>query len=114
MTEKNLSFQIQDGKSFFADEISITNSPTRIIMDFKVTTPRIDVRSQQGQVPLVIEHNTIHMDTHLAKRLHELLGEHLTKFEEKHGEIIEPEALTKARDKHEEEITDVKKPGYFG
>lgn len=113
MPEKNISFQIQDGKSFFADEISITNSPTRIILDFKVTTPRVDVRSQQGQIPLVIEHNTVHMDAYLAKKLHELLGEHLDKFEEKHGEIIEPEALTKARE-HESEVTDVKKPGYFG
>lgn len=113
MADKNISFQIQDGRSFYADEVSITNSPTRIVFDFKITTPRVDVRSQQGQVPLVIEHSVVHMDAFLAKKLHELLGDHLKKFEDKHGEIEEPEALTQARE-HETEVTDVKKPGYFG
>ena len=114
MTEKNISFSIHDNNSFFADEVSITNGPTRLVLDFKVTTPRIDVRAQQGQIPLVTEHNTIHLDAHLAKKFYELLGEHINKYEETFGEITEPEALTKAKKDQSEVTTTHKKPGYFG
>ena len=113
--KKKLSFSINDAKSFFADEVSITNGPTRIILDFKVTTPRIDVRAKQGPVPLVTEHNVVQLDAHLAKRAYKLLGEHLEKYEEKFGEIKEPHALTQAREEHEADVTTAEeKPGYFG
>lgn len=113
--KQQISFNINEGRSFFADEVSITNGPTRLILDFKVTTPRIDVRAQQGKVPMVIEHNTVHMDAYLAKQVHQLLGDHLEKYEDKYGDIEEPASLTQAREEHETDVSSTeKKPGYFG
>ena len=113
--KQQISFNINEGRSFFADEVSITNGPTRMILDFKVTTPRVDVRARQGKVPMVVEHNTVQLDAHLAKQVYELLGNHLEKYEEKYGAIEEPAALKQAREEHEADVSSTdQKPGYFG
>ena len=116
MAENKISVSINDGRSFYADEVSITNGPTRVVLDFKVSTPRVDIRAKKGPIPVVIEHNTVQLDVHLAKRVYELLGEHLQKYEEKFGEITLPKALEQAREEHEAEVTstDKEKPRYFG
>lgn len=114
MTEKRVSINIQDGKSFFADEVSITNNPLRIILDFKNTTPRIDVRAQQQGVPLVVEHNTVILDAFLAKTMYELLGKQIEQYEEQFGEITEPPQVTQAKEKAKHLTASADKPGYFG
>jgi hypothetical protein len=116
MTDQpSVSFSINDGKNFYADEISITNNPLRFIVDFKCTAPRIDARVEQQGIPVVVEHNAVIMDAFLAKNFYQILGEHLKKYEERFGEIKEPEQLKKVRDEqHEISSAGPSKPGYFG
>ena len=113
MAEKQITFNITDNKTFFADEVSITNNPVKIIIDFKNTAPRIDIRAEQQGIPLVIEHNAIMMDTWLAKQFYGLLGQHLKKYEAEFGKITEPEQIQKAKKAHPVSTTK-DKPGYFG
>ena len=114
MDEQQIQLNINDGRTFFSDEISITNNPQRFILDFKNTAPRIDVRSEQGQVPLVLEHNTIMLDAWLAKNLHQLLGDHIKEYEKHYGKITEPKEIKKAKKEAQPIISTQKKPGYFG
>jgi hypothetical protein len=113
MAEQTISFQIEDGQTFFADEVSITNNPVKFILDFKNSAPRIDIRAEQGSIPIKVTHNTIMMDTWLAKRFHELLGEHLAKYEKEFGKIVIPKQIEQAKKQGPVSSTPTK-PGYFG
>ncbi len=92
--KKQVSFAINDGESFFADEVSITNNPIKFIFDFKNNTPRIDIRSQET-LPIVIKHSVVVMDMYLAKVFSKLLNEHIQKYEQEFGEIHKPDAIAK-------------------
>lgn len=113
MREQQISFQIDDGATFFADEVSITNNPIKFILDFKNSAPRIDIRAEQGSIPIKITHNTVMMDAFLAKRFHELLGEHLKKYEDEFGVIEVPKQIEQAKKQGPVSST-VTKPAYFG
>ncbi len=116
MDEPSIAFNINDGRTFFADEISITNNPLKIIIDFKNTAPRIDVRAEQG-LPVVLEHNAVMMDPFLCKTFHKILGEHLKVYEKQFGKITEPSQLKKAKKAEQQQAIShatAKKPGYFG
>lgn len=113
MEEKRISFQIDDGDTFFADEVSITNNPIKFILDFKNSAPRIDVRADQGSIPIKVAHNTVVMDSWLAKRFHELLGEHIDKYEKEFGKVKVPKQVEQAKKQGHVSSTPTK-PGYFG
>jgi len=107
---KQMQFAIDDGPTFYSDEISIMNNQAKFFLDFKNSSPRVDVRNAEF-LPVAIKHNTIVLDPQLAKQFSKLLADHVKKFEKEHGKIpeikmpeIKPEAIT---------IKD-EKPGYFG
>ena len=114
--QKKLNIDVNNGKVFYCDEISVIHNPLKIFIDFRNTTPRVDVRNNEFQ-PLVIEHNVVLMDPFLAKQLLKVLEENLKNYEKTFGEIKEPEALKKVKkDAHlnKAEITDNIHPTYFG
>ena len=113
MAEQTISFQIDDGDTFFADEVSITNNPIKFILDFKNSAPRIDIRADQGSIPIKVTHNTVMMDTWLAKRFYELLGEHIKKYEKEFAKITIPKQIEQAKQQGPVTSTPTK-PGYFG
>ena len=109
--QKPFSFSIDEGPTFFADEISITNNEHKFFLDFKNQSPRIDVRANEA-LPIAIKHSSIILDPALAKIFSKLLMDHVKKFEEDHGAIPEPKHaqplkpfITKTKDD---------RPGYFG
>jgi hypothetical protein len=108
---KQMSFNIDDGATFYSDEISITNNAYKFFFDFKNSSPRIDVRSAE-MLPVSIKHNAIIMDPGLAKLFSKLLAEHVKKFEKDHGKIPE---IKQASEPPKGPITSTEdKPGYFG
>ena len=109
--QKQMQFNIDDGPTFFSDEISITNNAYRFFLDFKNSSPRIDVRAQE-MLPIAIKHNTIIMDPALAKLFSKLLADHVKKFEKEHGKIAE---IKQSNEPPKGPVTNSDdKPGYFG
>ncbi len=109
--QKQMQFGIDDGPTFFSDEISITSNPQRFFLDFKNTSPRVDVRSNEF-LPIAIKHSVIMLDPGLAKVFAKLLSEHVERYERDHGKIPElPQAPPRAKP----QITSTdERPGYFG
>ena len=116
MEGKKINLSINEGKGFFAHEASINFSPAQFILDFRCVTPRVDPRSNEAPV-INIEHNIIMIEPYHAKRLYELLGSMITKYEKDFGKIEQ----NKAAKLMEKKIKKVKKeedtktaPSYFG
>ena len=119
--EKKINFDVNNGKVFYSDEISVIHNPMKVFLDFKCTTPRVDVRNNQFQ-PLVLEHNLIILDPFLAKQLLSILRDNLDNYEKQFGPIKQPEQLEKAKKEAQKHIKDANTtkstkemhPNYFG
>ncbi len=109
--QQNIQFSIDDGPTFFADEISITNNENKFFLDFKNASPRIDARAENG-MPIALKHSVIMMDVGLAKVFGRMLTEHVTRFEKDHGKIPEPRQQPTMTKPFISKTDD--RPGYFG
>ncbi len=89
-----VKFDIENGQSFFADEVGVIHNPLKIIFDFRSITPRVDVRNQEYQT-LVLRHNVVVMDPFTAKNFLEILNKNVKNYEKQFGKIKKPEALKK-------------------
>jgi hypothetical protein len=110
---KPFTFSIDDGPTFFADEISIMNNEHKFFLDFKNQSPRIDVRANEA-LPLAIKHSAVILDPGLAKVFSNMLSEHVRKFEEEHGTIPEPKVTTNNPAKQASTRAKDERPEYFG
>ena len=90
--KKQINIGIDDGKEFFAHELSINFNPLQFVFDFKSVTPRIDPRSKD-RASIVLRHNVVLIDPYHAKRVYGLLGEVIKKYEKEFGKIEKPKAL---------------------
>jgi hypothetical protein len=108
--DKQVQFNIDDGQTFYCDEISILNNQQKFFFDFKNSSPRVDPRSNEF-LPVALKHSVVLMDLGLAKVFSRLLTEHIAKFEKEHGKIPEPQV--KAEEKSTVAIAE-KTPEYFG
>ena len=106
-----MQFNIDDGPTFFADEISITSNPQRFFLDFKNSAPRIDVRAND-YLPVAVKHSVVMLDASLAKLFAKLLSEHVEKYERDNGPIPEPQQPPKEMKPRITSTDD--RPGYFG
>ena len=118
--EKKVNMSIEDGKSFFAHEVSINFNPTNFILDFKNVTPRVDPRSKENLV-LRMEHNVVMVDPYHAKRISELLSKVVKDYEKEFGKIEKPKAVKKYEDSAKKkgrpskaEKAKTTTPSYFG
>ena len=112
-----VKFDIENGQSFFADEVGVIHNPLKIIFDFRNITPRVDVRNQEYQT-LVLKHNVVVMDPYTAKNFYEILDRNIKNYEKQFGKIKRPKQLDKA-DKKSKKRKKGKKgtkesPTYFG
>ncbi len=113
---KKINFQVQEGDSFFSDEIAVIHNALKFYLDFKNTTPRVDIRFNDHQ-PMVLKHNVVIMDPYTAKELCTILSENIQNFEAKFGPIDKPEAQKKAEDIAKDQKPSVSmsdRPSYFG
>jgi len=122
MNEKKLNVNINDGDEFFAQEASVSYSPTLFNLDFRRITSRIDMRSNDANV-LVLKHNVIMLEPYVVKKLMEILGRAVDKYEKEFGKIETPESVKKLEAKVKKQIQTQSKdndelgyigPNYFG
>ncbi len=100
--EQEVRVDVVNGDEFFADEVSVSHSPIRFVIDFKSMTPRMDLPNHPPR--MLIKHNVILLDPYFAKDVLSVLKDNIDKYEKKFGQIKKPEPLFK----HE---SDVKKTG---
>ena len=116
MENKKVNMGINDGNEFFAHELSVNFNPMQFIFDFKCITPRVDPRTSESPM-FVMKHNVVMVDIFHAKKIHELLGEVLKKYEQQYGTIEMPKVLKKLEKEKSKEKADVSKetiPDYLG
>ena len=115
MVEKKCNFGIDDGKNFFAHEVSVNFNPTQFVFDFKCITPRVDPRSSDGPF-ISIGHNVILMDSFHTKRFIEFLKKRIEDYESEFGKIEKPHQLKVVEKKRKKRPKEKKAeaPSYFG
>ena len=107
--EQGMRLDVADaGPEFFADEVAISHSPVKFVIDFKSITPRLDMQGQQPRH--VLKHNIIKIDTFLAKDLIDVLKKNVEKYEKQYGKIEKPKQLERGK----KERKKAKKQDYFG
>jgi len=117
--KKQINMNISDGMEFFAHELSINFNPMQFMLDFKCITPRNDVRSKENPF-LSMKHNLVLVDPYHAKKIHELLGATLARYEEQFGKIDVPKAVkkwkkdNKKKQKGKKASTKTSVPSYLG
>src|SRR3990167_7884043 len=89
----NMTVDVNPGQDFFAEQVSVSHSPLRFVMDFVRTTPRIEGPSQGTR--LLSSHSVVLVDPYLAKEFLNVLTDNISKFEKKFGKIEKPESLKK-------------------
>jgi hypothetical protein len=101
------------GEEFLAEEIAISHSPVRFVLDFKNISPRIDIPGQP--IRHVLKHKIIKVDPFVAKDLLEIFRQNIEKYEKQFGKIEKPKALAKAEEeaKKQGKIPSLKQD-YFG
>ncbi len=92
MAEEKINMNINEGDAFYAHELSINFNPLQFVFDFKSVTPRVDPRSRD-RASIVLKHNVILTDPYHAKKVYDLLGNVLKKYEKEFGKIEKPKAL---------------------
>ena len=112
--EKKIKFEINNGVEFYADEAAIMHNPMRFIMDFRNSTPRIDVRSQQQQQPIVVRHSVVLIDPYTAKSFLEELQTNINNYEKTFGKIKKPKVLEIAEKQQKKSSSPQETPTYFG
>jgi hypothetical protein len=72
----------EDLEAIYSNFAVITHSPSELVVDFARLLPRMPRSKVYARIVMTPMH---------AKLLHRALGENLTKFEDKYGEINTPE-----------------------
>ncbi|MBI4440489.1 DUF3467 domain-containing protein [Candidatus Woesearchaeota archaeon] len=114
MTDERVNMNIVEGDAFFAHEMSINFNPLQFVFDFKCITPRVDPRSKT-KASINLKHNVILVDPYHAKKICQLMGDIIKKYEKEYGKIEKPKQVKhfeKSASKVEEAKTET--PSYFG
>jgi hypothetical protein len=74
-------------QAFFTDNVTISHSPNKFVMDFSQNTPRFDNFEGNYQQTFVIKHKTLVMDPQLAKIFADILNQNISKYEKAFGSI---------------------------
>lgn len=115
--QKKLNVHIDEGDTFYANEVSVNFNPTQFFMDFKNVSPRVDLRSKEGELHINIKHSVATFDPYHAKQVMELLSTAVENYEKEFGKIEKPKAVEKiekqAKEAGEQKSVE-KAPIYFG
>lgn len=109
---EQLPVDVNHGQDFFAEQVSVSHSPVRFVVDFVRSTPRIDSSSQSTR--LFMSHNVVMLDPYLIKEFVSVLNDNIAKYEKKFGRIERPEALRKFEKEAEKAGNKQVKQDYFG
>ena len=103
MPEEKINLNINEGDAFYAHELSINFNPLQFVFDFKSVTPRVDPRSRD-RASIVLKHNVILTEPYHAKKVYNLLGDVIKKYETEFGRIEKPKSLQIAEKKSKKEV----------
>ncbi len=93
MAENEMGVEVDFGRDFFAEQVSVSHSPIRFVIDFVRSTPRIDGSAQNTKI--FTSHSVVMIDPYLAKEFLSVLSENVGKYEKKFGKIEKPAPLQK-------------------
>ncbi len=111
---KDRHYKVNPGSAFHADSVTVMHSPTKFMLDFRLTTARLDKVEGEQKQTFVVEHDAVVMDPKLAKQLIKLLEENVAKYEEHHEEIEVPEPTEDPEAESEEETVESADTAYIG
>ena len=93
MSDQEIRVDAVNGEEFLADEVSVSHSPIRFVIDFKSISPRMDIANQPPR--MVIKHNVVLVDPYFARELLSVIKDNIEKYEAKFGPIKKPATLEK-------------------
>ncbi len=111
MAQKKISYSIDDGEAFFANEVTVNFNQQQFVLDFKQITPRFDPRSNEAPV-LRIKHSPIILSPAHLKQFSEILQKAIQDYEKKIEEIKLPDKTEKLKKKDSEINSDIM--SYYG
>ena len=95
------------GEGFYTDNVTVFHNPTKFVIDFSQTVPRIDNINGKVQQTFTVNHKTVIMDPNFAKILLKTLEKNIKNYEKNFGSIkikkkapmkssvVEPETTTR-------------------
>lgn len=108
----HVNVDVSLGQDFFAEQVSVSHSPVRFVIDFVRNTPRINAAASTSR--LLTSHSTIMIDPYLAKEFVSVLSDNISRYEKKFGEIKKPAALQKFESEVHRHGKKPLKQDYFG
>ena len=106
------NIEVDAGKDFLAEQISVSHSPIRFVIDFMKSTPRIEPNTSTTRI--VASHSVVMLDPYLAKEFMSVLQDNIQKYENKFGRIEKPAALKKFEVEARKQGKKTDKQDYFG
>ena len=100
------------GVDFFAEQVSVSHSPVRFVINFVRNTPRIDVVTRTTK--MLKSYDVVMLDPYLAKEFVSVLSDNINKYEKKFGVIKKPEPLQKFEKYDHKHSKKQSKQDYFG
>jgi len=93
MDEKKKGFNISidhSEQAFFTDNVTVSHSSSKFVIDFSQTTPRFDNFEDKHQQTFVIKHKTLVLDPQFAKIFSDILQQNIKRYEKNFGAIKLP------------------------
>jgi hypothetical protein len=109
MDEKKKGFNVSIDHSepaFFTDNVTVSHSSSKFVIDFSQTTPRFDNFEDKHQQTFVIKHKTLVLDPQFAKIFSDILNQNVGRYEKTFGKIkIQKEKKAKEKIERVESTT---------
>ncbi|NOX71564.1 MAG: DUF3467 domain-containing protein [Candidatus Micrarchaeota archaeon] len=108
---RNVNLNIDHSEAaFYSDSISIIFNPSKFILDFKQSIPRMDQIQGKEQETIAVKHKTVIIDARFAKSFVETLKKAVENYEKKFGKLDVP----KKSKKHEKKEVVTSTESYIG
>jgi hypothetical protein len=95
--------------AFFTDNVTVSHSPNKFVIDFSQTVPRFDNIGNKQQQTFVVKHKTLVLDPQFAKVFLTVLQQNVKRYEKNFGDIKLPKVQQQAQ-----EIEHVESTRYIG
>ncbi|MBI2664297.1 DUF3467 domain-containing protein [Candidatus Woesearchaeota archaeon] len=109
---EEIPIDVNVGQEFFAEQVSVSHSPIRFVVDFVKNTPRIEASTHSTR--LFTSHSVVLLDPYLAKEFLSVLTDNIGKYEQKFGKIEKPAALLKFEKEAHKHGKKPERQDYFG
>jgi len=96
--KRGINVSLDHGEpAFFTDNVTVSHSSNKFVIDFSQTTPRFDNFEDKQQQTFVIKHKTIVLDPQFAKIFSDILQQNVKRYEKNFGSIKVPKTKEKEK-----------------